>query len=191
MILSDKDIVKAIRERVINIEPFDKELVQPASIDLRLDSSFLVFDNHEVECIDIRKPRETTRKIEVGVSGAFIIHPGDFILGSTIEKITLPGNITSKIEGRSSLGRVGLMIHATAGYVDPGFSGNLTLEISNIARLPIRLYAGMRIAQISFIQMSSHVERLYGDKLLGSKYQNQSRATSSRIWKDFNGDGSE
>ena len=185
MILSDRDILEKIRLGDIRIIPFKEAYVQPSTVDLTLDSKVRIFDNYEIGFIDVRKQDNVSRLIDVGKEGSFIIHPGEFVLGSSIERISLPRDLACKLEGRSSLGRLGLIIHATAGYIDPGFSGRLTLEISNISRLPIKLYAGMRIAQIAFYQMSSKVKTPYGSKKLGSKYQNQKDATASRIWKDF------
>jgi dCTP deaminase len=184
MILSDKDIFKRIKRAKIKIEPFAKDCVQPSTVDLHLASQLQVFDNWQTGVVDVKEKAETSRIVKIAKEG-FIIHPGEFLLGSTIEKITLPDDIAAKLEGRSSLGRLGLIIHATAGYVDPGFSGWLTFELSNLSRLPIRIYAGMKIAQICFFQMSSRVLHPYGSKKLGSKYQNQKGPTASRAWMDF------
>lgn len=186
MILSDRDIIRLIRKGTLIIEPFNREFVQPSSLDVTLDSKVRVFDNHDVAFVDVKKISDPSRLVELGNGGSFIIHPGDFILASTVERITMPTDVAAKIEGRSSLGRLGLVIHATAGYVDPGFSGHLTLEISNISRLPIKLYSDMRIGQIAFIKMSSPVLKPYGSPELRSKYQGQRDPTSSRVWKDFN-----
>lgn len=185
MILSDRDILARIKSKSLKIVPFDARMLQPSTIDFHLESKISVFDNWQAGMIDLAKKQDVSRVIDIGKSGSFIIHPGEFILGSTIEKLTLPNDLAAKVEGRSSLGRLGLIIHATAGYVDPGFSGHITLEISNISRLPIKLYAGMRIGQMAFIMMSSPVINPYGSKKLGSKYQGQSGPTASRIWKDF------
>jgi dCTP deaminase len=185
MILSDRDILSGIEKGTIQITPFIIENLQPASIDITLAPMVRVFDNYEIEFVDIKQKIDPSRKIILKDDQSFIIHPGDFILGSTVEKVTLPNNLAAKIEGRSSLGRLGLIIHATAGYVDPGFSGNLTLEISNISRLPIKLYPHMRIAQITFEIMSSEVINPYGSSKLGSKYQGQIDPTSSKMWEDF------
>jgi dCTP deaminase len=186
VILSDRDILNLIKNGKLIIDPFDEIFVQPSSLDITLASKVRVFDNHDVEFIDVRKVCDPSRVIELGNGGSFVIHPSDFILASTAERITLPTDIAAKIEGRSSLGRLGLIIHATAGYVDPGFSGHLTLEISNISRLPIKLYSGMRIGQMAFIKMSSPVINPYGSPKLRSKYQGQSDPTPSKVWKDFN-----
>ncbi len=185
MLLSDRDILKRLKDGSLKIAPFDKNSIQPSTIDFRLSSKISVFDNWQTAIIDLAEKVDVSRTIDVGKNGSFIIHPGEFILGSTVEKITLPNDLAANVEGRSSLGRLGLMIHATAGYVDPGFSGHVTLEISNISRLPIKLYAGMRIGQLGFMMMSSPVNREYGQKSLGSKYQNQEGPTASKIWKDF------
>lgn len=184
MILSDGDILKKIKAKEIVISPFKRENLQPSTVDLELANQVRVFDNWQIGVIDVREKSDPTRVVNMD-EGGFILHPHEFILGSTKEKITLPNDIAAKLEGRSSLGRLGLIIHATAGYVDPGFVGWLTFEISNISKLPIRLYPKMRIAQICFFQMSSPVKIPYGDKRLGSKYQGQKGPTASRYWKDF------
>jgi len=186
MILSDRDILEELEKGDIKISPFEKSNVQPSTIDLTLHSKVRVFDNYDVELIDVKKPHNVSRLINTNKKGWFIVHPGEFLLGSTVEKITLSNKLAGKLEGRSSLGRLGLIIHATAGYIDLGFSGKLTLEISNVSRIPIKLYGGMRIAQIAFYQMRSAAKNPYGSlKKLGNKYQYQKDATQSRIWKDF------
>lgn len=187
MILSDRDIIKRIKEKSIKISPFIRKNLQPSTLDIRLSDEIRVFDGYDVGLIDIKNPQDISRVIKMKRSG-FILHPGEFILGSTIERVSLPNDIAAKIEGRSSLGRLGLIIHATAGYIDPGFSGNITLEISNISRLPIKLYPKVRIGQIAFLKMSSSVARPYGSKALGSKYQDQHGPTASRVWQDFKED---
>jgi dCTP deaminase len=190
MILSDKHILERIKKGEIVIEPFDKSCVQPSTVDLHLDPKMRVFDNWKITVVDPRIKVDVSRKVEIPKEG-FIIHPGEFLLGSTAEKITLPDDIAAKLEGKSSLGRLGLVIHATAGYIDPGFSGWITFEFSNLSRTPIRVYAGMKVAQICFFQMSSAVLHPYGSKRLGSKYQGQKGPTASRAWMDFekkNGD---
>ncbi|MGB9910999.1 MAG: dCTP deaminase [Microgenomates group bacterium] len=184
MILSDKDILKYLKKGRIKIEPFDKSCLQPSTVDLHLADEVRVFDNWEVGVIDVYKKQDVSRVVKIKKEG-FILHPGEFILGSTKEKITLGDEVAGKLEGRSSLGRLGLVIHATAGYVDPGFSGWLTFEISNISRLPIKIYPDLRIAQICFFKMSSPVLNPYGSKNLGSKYQGQKGPTASRVWLDF------
>ncbi len=184
MILSDRDIIKRVRQGTLVIDPFREEHVQPSTVDLQLESKVRIFNNFELGVIDLRQKDDPTKEVKIGKKG-FIIHPNEFLLGSTVERFKIPLDLAAKIEGRSSLGRLGLIIHATAGYVDPGFSGDITFEISNISRTPIKIYAGMRIAQICFFQMSSPVEHPYGSKKLGSKYQGQKGPTSSRAWKDF------
>lgn len=184
MILSDRDIIKRVKEGGLVIEPFKEEYVQPSTVDLELDSKLRVFNNFELGVIDLRQKEDPSREVEISEKG-FIIHPNEFLLGSTVERFKIPLDLAGKIEGRSSLGRLGLIIHATAGYIDPGFCGDITFEISNISRTPIKIYAGMRIAQICFLKMSGPVGRPYGSKELGSKYQGQKGPTSSRAWKEF------
>ncbi|MFH1601580.1 MAG: dCTP deaminase [Candidatus Shapirobacteria bacterium] len=185
MILSDQDLLLAIEEKKLVIDPFDPQRVQPSSYDLHLDEKVLVFENHLLAVMDVREKAEATRLVEIDEKKGFILHPGEFILGNTQEKFVIPNDLAAKLEGRSSLGRIGLIIHATAGYVDPGFSGQLTFEISNISRLPIRIFPKMRIAQICFIQMTSPAKVPYGSPKLGSKYKGQMGPTESRIYKDF------
>ncbi len=184
MIISDRDIEKRIKSGEIIIEPFKTNNLQPSSLDLELSREVRVFDNWNQGEIDVRQKEDVSRVVNIKKTG-FVLHPGEFILGSTAEKITLPFDVAGKLEGRSSLGRLGLIVHATAGYVDPGFSGWLTFEIANISRLPIRMYAGMRIAQIVFYQMTSKVKNPYGSKKLKSKYQGQKGPTASKHWVDF------
>jgi len=184
MILSDKDILEKIKKGEIKIEPFYKECLQPSTVNLHLSSEVRVFENWQAGVVDVKEKVDISRLVKIKKEG-FIIHPGEFLLGSTLEKITLPNDIAAKLEGRSSLGRLGLIVYATAGYVDPGFSGWLTFELSNLSRLPIRIYPKMEIAQICFFQMSSSVLRPYGSKGLGSKYQGQRGPTASRIWMDY------
>lgn len=185
MILSDKDILKEIKANHILIKPFVRKNLQPSTLDLTLAPKMLVFDNYTTSLVDPIKDIDITRMIDFKKSGYFILHPGEFVLGSTVEKVGLPNNLAATLEGRSSLGRLGLIVHATAGYIDPGFEGNITFEISNISRLPIKLYAGMRVGQLAFYKMSSPVSVPYGSKKLKSKYQNQTDPTASRIFKDF------
>jgi dCTP deaminase len=184
MILSDQDILKRIERGDLKIEPFDSSFLQPSTLDLHLSDELRVFNNWEIGIIDLKERKDPSKIIRIGSEG-FIIHPGEFVLGSTMERVTLPNDLAAKLEGRSSFGRLGLIIHATAGYVDPGFSGWLTLEISNISRLPIRIYPKTRIAQICFIQMSSSVMNPYGSEKLKSKYQGQKGPTESRAWMEF------
>lgn len=185
MFLSDKDILQRIKAGEISIKPFVRDQLQPASYDLRLHTNFRIFESTSVTHIDVKKPFDVTKLIKVKRGGDFIIHPGEFVLASTYEKIKLPNDLLATLEGRSSLGRLGLIVHATASHVPPGFSGHLTFEISNISNLPIKLYAGMRVAQLSFSQVSSAVKTPYGKKKLRSKYQDQQPPTASKIWEDF------
>ncbi|MFW6175030.1 MAG: dCTP deaminase, partial [Chloroflexota bacterium] len=160
--------------------------IQPASIDLHLDIGVLVFRNSTEPFIDLRRELpDLTERVDITADRPFILHPGEFILGSTVERIALPMDLVARLEGKSSLGRIGLLIHSTAGYVDPGWDGHLTLELTNVARLPIALYYGMRIGQISFLQLTSEVDRPYGSEELGSRYQGQTDATASRMHIDF------
>ncbi len=189
MILSDRTIREELAAGRIVIDPLDPACVQPSSVDLHLDRLFRVFRNHTMGFIDVKQDQEDlTELVEVGDEDVFILHPGEFVLGSTIELLTLPDDIVARIEGKSSLGRLGLIVHATAGYVDPGWTGRLTLELSNVANLPITLYAGMRIGQISFVRLTTPVERPYGSPELGSKYQGQSEPTASAFHRDFDRD---
>ena len=184
MILSDGDIAKRIMKGDLGIDPFYPDLLQPSSVNICLSDEIRVFDNWLLGEIDVKQKIDPTRLIKIDKKG-FVVHPGEFILGSTVQKITVPNDIAGRIEGRSSLGRLGLIIHATAGFIDPGFSGWLTFEISNISRLPIRLYAGMKISQICFFEMSSPVLRPYGSKGLNSKYQGQNGPTASKYHQEF------
>lgn len=185
MVLSDKDIKKELEEGRIKIEPLKEKDIQPASVDVRLGSNFRIFRNSTHAFIDPEKEQpDLTEEIIVPEGEAFILHPGQFALGTTYEKVTLPDDILGKLEGKSTLGRLGLMIHSTAGYVDPGWNGELTLELSNVATLPIMLRPKMRIGQLSFERMSSPVERPYGSDALGSHYQNQIGATPSHVLTD-------
>ena len=180
-VLSDGTIRRLVDEGRIVLEPWDPELVQPASVDLRLGDSFRVFHNHRAAAIDLREP-PTNLTEEVTVSGgeAFVIHPGEFVLGRTLERVELPDDIVARIEGKSSIGRLGLIVHATAGFVDPGFKGSLTLEITNLTRIPIKLWPGLPIAQLSFMTLDQPAERPYGHPDLGSHYHGQVEATESR-----------
>ena len=186
MVLSDRSIKQALSEGRIVIYPHDPEDIQPASVDLHLDRQILVFSNHQQPYIDVRQSLENLSElVQIGDGEPFILHPGDFVLGSTVEHIELPDDLVARLEGKSSLGRIGLVIHSTAGFVDPGWKGNLTLELSNLARLPITLYHGMKIGQISFLELTTPADRLYGSESLGSKYQGQSAPTASRFHLDF------
>jgi dCTP deaminase len=186
MVLSDRDIKAAIKAGIIGIDPYFEKDVQPASVDLHLDKKLLIFNNSNAPFIDLKKELpDLNRPVLIKDDEPFILHPGEFVLGSTLEKITIPSIMVARIEGKSSLGRLGLLIHSTAGFVDPGFEGNLTLELANVSRLPITLYYGMRIGQISFQQMMSEAERPYGSPELKSRYQGQVDPTESRVFKDF------
>jgi dCTP deaminase len=185
-VLSDRDIRAAIDAGDIRIDPYDPTDLQPSSIDLHLDRSFRVFRNNRYAFIDVRAVQpDLTELLRIEDEEPFILHPGEFVLGQTLEWVELPIDLVARLEGKSSLGRLGLLIHSTAGYVDPGWKGNLTLELSNVANLPIALYFGMRIGQISFHGMSSPVDRPYGTPELGSKYQGQSEPTASAFHRDF------
>jgi dCTP deaminase len=185
-VLSDRDIAAALAAGRVKVEPYDEADLQPSSIDLHLDRSFRVFRNNRYAFIDVRAPQpDLTELLTVTDDEAFVLHPGEFVLGQTLEWVELPDDLVARLEGKSSLGRLGLLIHSTAGYVDPGWKGKLTLELSNVAKLPIALYYGMKIGQISFFEMSSPVDRPYGSAGLGSKYQGQSEPTASAYHEDF------
>ena len=185
-VLSDRDIRAALQAGRVRIDPYDASCLQPSSVDLHLDSDFRVFRNNRYPYIDVRAPQpDLTELVSIDGEEPFILHPNEFVLGQTLEWVELPDDLVARLEGKSSLGRLGLLIHSTAGYVDPGWKGNLTLELSNVANLPIALYRGMKIGQISFFKMSSAVERPYGSRELGSKYQGQSRPTESQFYRDF------
>ena len=186
MILSDRTIREAIETGRIVIDPFDPAKVQPSSVDLTLDHRFLVFRNHTRAVIDVKQDlTDLTELVEIEPDGVFLLHPGEFVLGSTSERIALPDDLVGRIEGKSSLGRLGLLIHTTAGFVDAGFDGGITLELSNVASLPITLYPGMKIGQISFLQMTTPADVPYGSGELGSKYRGQVGPTASQYWKNF------
>ena len=186
MLLSDRDIKTEVSLGRIQLEPYDPAMVQPASVDIRLDRFFRTFENHKYQFIDPAQQQEDlTRAVEVAPNEPFILHPGEFVLGSTYEVVTLPDDIAARVEGKSSLGRLGLLTHATAGFVDPGFSGHVTLELSNVANLPVTLWPGMKIGQLCFIRMSSASEHPYGSGVYGSRYQNQRGPTASKSWLNF------
>ena len=187
MLLSDKDIRSQIDAGRVVLDPYDPEMIQPSSIDVRLDKFFRLFDNHKYPYIDPAEEQpELTRLVEVTDEEAgFVLHPGEFVLGSSLETVTLPDDLAARVEGKSSLGRLGLMTHATAGFVDPGFSGHVTLELSNVATLPIMLYPGMKIGQLAFFRLSSAAEHPYGSDRYGSHYQGQRGPTASRSWQNF------
>ena len=186
MLLSDRDINAEINSGRVKVEPFDAAMVQPSSVDVRLDRFFRVFENHKYSVIDpsIEQP-DLTREIAVDPDEEFILHPGEFVLASTYEVITLPDDIAGRLEGKSSLGRLGLLTHSTAGFIDPGFSGHITLELSNVANLPVKLYPGMKIGQLCLIKLSSPAEHPYGSALYGSRYQGQRGPTASKSWLNF------
>ena len=186
MLLSDRDIAAEIKSGRVKVEPFDAKMIQPSSVDVRLDRFFRVFENHKYEVIDpsIEQP-DLTREVAVAPSDHFILHPGEFVLASTYEVITLPDDVAGRLEGKSSLGRLGLLTHSTAGFIDPGFSGHITLELSNVANLPVKLYPGMKIGQLCLIKLSSSAEHPYGSALYGSRYQGQRGPTPSRSWLNF------
>ena len=186
MVLSDRDIRAEIAAGRIVIDPYLPEAVQPSSVDLHLDRRFRVFRNSRYPFIDVRADQpELTELVEISGDDPFILHPGEFVLGSTYERVALPNDLVARLEGKSSLGRLGLLIHSTAGYVDPGWEGNLTLELSNVANLPITLYDGMKIGQISFQRLSSPAEVSYGEASIGSKYRGQRDPTASLYHRDF------
>ena len=186
MLLSDRDIRAEVAARRVHLEPFEPEMIQPSSIDVRIDRYFRLFDNHKYAVIDPAQDQpDLTRMIEVRPDEPFVLHPGEFVLGSTFELVTLPDDIAARLEGKSSLGRLGLLIHSTAGFVDPGFEGHLTLELSNVATLPIAIYPGMKIGQLSFYELSTPAENPYGSREAGSTYHGQRGPTPSRIHEDF------
>jgi dCTP deaminase len=186
VVLSDKTIRSEIEAGRIVVDPYDPDLIQPSSIDVRVDRRFRVFRNNRTAVIDPRVEQpELTELVEITGDEPFILHPGEFVLGATYERVGLPDDLVARLEGKSSLGRLGLLIHSTAGYVDPGWEGTLTLELSNVANLPIKLYDGMKIGQISFQRLSSAVEVAYGDARIGSRYRGQTDPTASRYHADF------
>ncbi|NRQ48805.1 dCTP deaminase [Aeromicrobium stalagmiti] len=186
MLLSDRDILAEIEAGRVALDPFDPGMIQPSSIDVRLDKFFRVFDNHKYPHIDPAADQsDLTREVEVEGEDAFILHPGEFVLGSTYELVTLPDDIAARLEGKSSLGRLGLMTHSTAGFIDPGFSGHVTLELANVATLPIKLYPGMKIGQVCYFRLTSPAENPYGSTKYGSRYQGQRGPTASRSHANF------
>jgi dCTP deaminase len=186
VLLSDRDILAEIHDKRIVVDPYDESMVQPSSIDFRLDRYFRVFENHRYPHIDPAADQsDLTRMVEPVGEEPFILHPGEFVLGSTLEVVTLPDDLAARVEGKSSLGRLGLLTHATAGFVDPGFSGHVTLELANVATLPIKLYPGMKIGQLCFVRLSSPAEHPYGSAKYGSRYQGQRGPTPSRSHLGF------
>jgi dCTP deaminase len=186
MIFSDRTIREAIASGRIRLDPYDPSLVQPSSVDIRCDHRFRVFENHRYPHIDPKAPQsDLTTEVKASDSDPFILHPGEFVLGTTLETIGLGDDVVARLEGKSSLGRLGLLIHSTAGFIDPGFHGQVTLELSNVANLPITIYPGMKIGQISFYEMTTAADHPYGSPELGSKYQGQTGPTASRMHSDF------
>lgn len=186
MLLSDRDIRVELDSGRVRLDPYDPVMVQPASVDVRLDRHFRVFENHRYPHIDpsVEQPG-LTRLIEAEGDEPFVLHPGEFVLASTHERISLPDDVASRLEGRSSLGRLGLLTHSTAGWIDPGFTGHVTLELSNTATLPIKLWPGMKIGQLCLFRLSSPAEHPYGSAVHGSRYQDQRGPTASRSFQDF------
>ena len=186
MLLSDRDIRAEFNDQRIVLDPWDESMVQPSSVDVRLDRLFRLFDNHKYPHIDPAQDQpDLTRLVEVEADEPFVLHPGEFVLGATYEVVTLPDDIAARLEGKSSLGRLGLLTHSTAGFIDPGFSGHVTLELSNVATLPITLWPGMKIGQLCFFRLSSPAEHPYGSERYGSRYQGQRGPTASRSAANF------
>ena len=191
VILSDRSIREALSSGRIEIDPLDESCIQPSSVDLKIDRYFRVFRNHTTGVIDVKENmEELTELVEIrdDAEAVFMLHPGEFVLGSTAERIRLPTDLVGRLEGKSSLGRLGLLIHSTAGFIDAGWDGHVTLELSNIATLPITLYPGMKIGQISFLRMTTPADVPYGSAGIKSKYQGQRGPTPSRYWENFAGD---
>lgn len=186
VILSDRSIRQALDDGRIVIDPLDPDAIQPSSIDVRVDRYFRVFRNHTAAVIDVKQDLAAlTELVEIDDGGVFMLHPGEFVLGSTLEIVGVPDDLVARIEGKSSLGRLGLLIHSTAGFIDAGFEGHVTLELANVASLPITLYPGMRIGQVSFMEMTTPAENPYGRGAKGSKYQGQRGPTPSRYFENF------
>jgi len=186
VLLSDRDITAELDAGRVALEPLDRAMIQPSSIDVRLDRFFRVFENHRYPHIDPAEDQpELTRQVEPVGEEPFILHPGEFVLGSTYEVVTLPDDVAARLEGKSSLGRLGLLTHSTAGFIDPGFSGHVTLELANVANLPIKLWPGMKIGQLCFFRLSSPAEHPYGSAKYGSRYQGQRGPTQSRSFQNF------
>jgi dCTP deaminase len=186
VLLSDRDIRKEIEAGRVALEPFDADMVQPSSVDVRIDRYFRVFENHRYPHIDPAvEQSELTRLVEPDGDEPFILHPGEFVLGSTYEVVSLPDDVSARLEGKSSLGRLGLLTHSTAGFIDAGFSGHVTLELSNVATLPIKLWPGMKIGQLCFFRLTSPADQPYGSGATGSRYQGQRGPTPSRSFQNF------
>jgi dCTP deaminase len=185
VVLSDRTIERLIAAGRIEIDPYDVSLLQPSSVDVRVDRYFRVFRNNRYPHIDVKREQEDlTEQVEID-DEPFILHPGEFVLGSTLERVKLPDDLVARLEGKSSLGRLGLLIHSTAGFIDPGFDGHVTLELSNVANLPITIYHAMKIGQVSFMELTEPAATPYGAGKLGSKYQGQRGPTPSRYWQNF------
>lgn len=186
MLLSDRDLRAEIEAGRVGLEPYDAAMVQPSSIDVRLDRYFRVFENHRYPHIDpAAEQPDLTRLVEPDGDEPFVLHPGEFALASTYEVVTLPHDLAARLEGKSSLGRLGLLTHSTAGFIDPGFSGHVTLELSNVATLPILLHPGMKVGQLCLFRLTSAAEHPYGSSVYGSRYQGQRGPTPSRSWQNF------
>lgn len=186
MILSDRDLRKAIADGRLGLDPFDEAMLQPASIDVRLDRQFRVFQTHTATHIDPAEEQPDLTRLVVPADGEpFVLHPGEFVLASTYERVALPDDLAARLEGKSSLGRLGLIAHSTAGFIDPGFEGHVTLELSNLAALPLKLWPGMKVGQLCVFALSSPVEHPYGSAVRGSRYQGQRGPTASRSWRNF------
>jgi dCTP deaminase len=186
VLLSDRDIRSELDSGRIGLDPLDLDMVQPSSVDVRLDRFFRLFDNHKYQHIDPAMDQpDLTRLVEVDSTEAFVLHPGEFVLGATFEVVSLPDDVAARLEGKSSLGRLGLLTHSTAGFIDPGFSGHVTLELSNVATLPITLWPGMKIGQLCFFRLTSPADHPYGSEKYGSRYQGQRGPTASRSSKNF------
>ncbi len=186
VLLSDRDIRAELESGRVRLDPYEPAMIQPSSIDVRLDKYFRLFDNHRYAVIDpAQEQPELTRLVEVPAGESLVLHPGEFVLGSTYEEVSLPDDVAARLEGKSSLGRLGLLTHSTAGFVDPGFTGHVTLELSNVATLPIQLWPGMKVGQLCFFRLSSPAEQPYGAGASGSRYQGQRGPTASRSWMNF------
>ncbi len=186
MILSDRTIREALAQKRIVIDPLDDSCIQPSSIDVKVSNLFRVFRNHTSSTIDVKRDlSELTELVEIDQNGVFMLHPGEFVLGSTLERIGLANDLVGRVEGKSSLGRLGLLIHSTAGFIDAGFDGHITLELSNVANLPITIYPAMKIGQVSFMTMTTPADKPYGSGASGSKYQGQRGPTPSRYFENF------
>ena len=186
MILSDRSLREEIAAGRIIIDPLDESCIQPSSIDVKVSNLFRVFRNHTAAIIDVKQDMtDLTELVEIPADGVFILHPGEFVLGSTLERVGVPDDLVARVEGKSSLGRLGLLIHSTAGFVDAGFDGHITLELANVASLPITLYPGMKIGQVSFLKMTTPADRPYGSGATGSKYQGQRGPTPSKYFENF------